>query len=84
MCVVLGQYTKAVLKSYFSLLSRKSPYPTSSVFLSRQIIAEAVVTDLRKKISKTDSLISWNIDGETVTKTWKELNGSELKRGEVS
>ena len=70
------------LKSLYTKLLEKKWL--ASVFLSRQIIAEAVVTDLRKKISKTNSLISWNIDGETVTKTWKELNGSELKRGEVS
>ena len=30
------------------------------------------MTDLRKKISKTDSLITWNIDGEMVTKTFDE------------
>ena len=30
------------------------------------------MTDLRKKISKTDFLITWNIDGEMVTKTFDE------------
>ena len=30
------------------------------------------MSDSRKKISKTSSLISWNIDGETKTKTFDE------------